>query len=100
MPGTNNEATRKEEVKKIVENRRRKAELIREQQIKKRNTIIAIGVGILVVLILGMVWLSPVHQERSRQKLRQLLQSRLQQWRRLLFRKLLRQKSICILLMF
>ena len=37
---------RKEEVKKIVENRRRKAELIREQQIKKRNTIIAIGVGI------------------------------------------------------
>lgn len=55
MPGTNNEATRKEEVKKIVENRRRKAELIREQQIKKRNTIIAIGVGILVVLILGMV---------------------------------------------
>ena len=55
MPGTNNEATRKEEVKKIVENRRRKAELIREQQIKKRNTIIAIGVGILVVLILVMV---------------------------------------------
>ena len=46
MPGTNNEATRKEEVKKIVENRRRKAELIREQQI---------GVGILVVLILVMV---------------------------------------------
>ena len=46
MPGTNNEAARKEEVKKIVENRRRKAELIREQQIKKRNTIIAIGVGI------------------------------------------------------
>ena len=35
MPGTNNEAARKEEVKKIVENRRRKAELIREQQIKK-----------------------------------------------------------------
>ena len=55
MSGTNNEATRKEEVKKIVENRRRKAELIREQQIKKRNTIIAIGVGILVVLILVMV---------------------------------------------
>ena len=55
MPGTNNEATRKEEVKKIVENRRRKAELIREQQVKKRNTIIAIGVGILVVLILVMV---------------------------------------------
>ena len=55
MPGTNNEAARKEEVKKIVENRRRKAELIREQQIKKRNTIIAIGVGILVVLILVMV---------------------------------------------
>ena len=55
MPGTNNETARKEEVKKIVENRRRKAELIREQQIKKRNTIIAIGVGILVVLILVMV---------------------------------------------
>ena len=50
MPGTNNETARKEEVKKIVENRRRKAELIREQQIKKRNTIIAIGVGILVVV--------------------------------------------------
>ena len=31
MPGTNNEAARKEEVKKIVENRRRKAELIREK---------------------------------------------------------------------
>ena len=51
MPGTNNETARKEEVKKIVENRRRKAELIREQQIKKRNTIIAIGVGILVMVL-------------------------------------------------
>lgn len=100
MPGTNNEATRKEEVKKIVENRRRKAELIREQQIKKRNTIIAIGVGILVVLILVMVLAKSCSSGKKPAKLRQLLQSRLQQWRRLLFRKLLRQKSICILLMF
>ena len=100
MPGTNNETARKEEVKKIVENRRRKAELIREQQIKKRNTIIAIGVGILVVLILVMVLAKSCSSGKKRQKLRQLLQSRLQQWRRLLFRRLLRQKSICILLMF
>ncbi|MFR6560663.1 MAG: hypothetical protein ACLUR5_00270 [Eubacterium ventriosum] len=67
MPGTNNEVARKEEVKKIVENRRRKAELIREQQIKKRNTIIAIGVGILVVLILVMVLAKSCSSERRRQ---------------------------------
>ena len=50
MPGTYDEETRK-----LLENRKRKAELRRAQQIKKRNTMLMGFGGIVVVLLLIIV---------------------------------------------
>lgn len=47
--------TRDEEIKRIVENRRRNAEIKRAEQIKKRNMILAGIAGVVILLILIII---------------------------------------------
>ena len=47
--------TRDEEIKRIVENRRRNAEIKRAEQIKKRNMTLAGIAGVVILLILIII---------------------------------------------